>query len=535
MIPVSDAWKDIHQRLILPEGHIEIKCELSDLGLQEVAVPSGTNEAFFSDINKVVDTEDSSASRKYATNELNLWVLDGSMSVLPDSDYETSGYVSDISESGSVTLTVPALRTGTIPGVTIVWSNLFGEYPPVFSVTAKYGANVVAELTVTDNTEKKCIVDFEMVDYDSVTVTVHNWCLPYRRARIERITLGHTLILTKKDILSYKHEHRGDVLSGELPKNSIEFSLNNIDGRWNPLNPQGLEKYLSERQRLTVRYGFNMDDGTIEWVNAGVFYLSEWNSPANGMEARFVARDIFTYLENNYLNGVVTGGTTLDSLLLAVLSHEGLPEDFTYSIDLEALKVNKVKVILGQKPIEEYSLAELVQLCANASALVTYQDRNGVLHVDQFDTSMSDYMIPRSLSYSHPEIELSKPLRNVIVAVDVDDYILEVSPKGEDQSIINPFISDYYTGAARVAELASLVLSTRKKVSGEFRADPRLELFDVVMIESKYGNLFPVVITDIKYSFTGSFSAVYEGRVLAVSQPLLGSFILGESVLGEVV
>lgn len=531
MIPVSDAWKDIHQRLILPEGHIEIKCELSDMGLQDVAVPSGTNEAYFSNTSKIVDTEDSSVSPKYATNELNMWVLDGSMSVLPDSDYETSGYVSDISESGSVTLSVPSLRTGTIPGITIVWSNLYGEYPPVFTVTAKSGDTVVSELTITDNTEKKCVVDLEMVDYDSVTVTVHNWCLPYRRVRIEKITLGHTLIITKKDILSYQHEHHGDVLSGELPKNSIEFSLNNVDGRWNPTNPKGLEKYLSERQKLTVRYGFNMDDGTVEWVNAGVFYLSDWHSPSNGIEARFVARDIFDYLMNVPYRGTLDD--TLETVLLTAFETAGLPEDFQYSIDSEALNINRAGTWTQED--REYTCAEIVQMCANASALVTYQDRDGVLHVDSFDSGLSDYMIPKSLSYSHPEIELSKPLKRVVVAVDTENYILDVSYKGEDQTITNPFISDYYAGAKRVADLVSFVLSTRKKVIGEFRADPRLELFDVVTIESKYGNLLPVVITDIKYSFQGSFHAVYEGRVLAVSQPLLGTFILGESVLGEVV
>lgn len=531
MIPVSDAWKDIHQRQILPEGHIEIKCEISEVGVQSLATASGANEATISDVSRVVDGNGSSP--KYATNELNLWALDGSMSVLPDLDYERSGYVSDISESGSVTLTLPSVRTVAIPGVTIRWSSVYGECPPVFTVTAKNGGAVVAELTVTDNTDITSIVELDIVNYDSVTVTVHNWSLPYHRPRIESIALGHILTLTKKEILRYQHEHRGDVLSGELPKNSIEFSLNNIDGRWNPANPTGMEKYLSERQKLTVRYGFNMDDGTIEWIHAGVFYLSEWNAPANGIEARFVARDIFTYLENVHLYDGVTNGTPLDQFILSVFQHEVLPEDFRYSIDSETLNVNKVGIWSYGRDITDYSLAELIQLCANASACVTYQDRNGVLHVDQFDTSISDYLIPISLSYSHPEIELSKPLRNVVVAVDVDDYTLEVSPKGEDQSILNPLISDYYTGAARVAELASLVLSTRKKVSGEFRADPRLELFDIVAVESKYGSLSPVVITNIKYTFGGSFSATYEGRVLNMEGPMLGMFILGKSVLGE--
>lgn len=531
MIPVSDAWKDIHQRQILPEGHIEIKCEISEVGVQSLATASGAYEATISDVSRVVDGNGSSP--KYATNELNLWALDGSMSVLPDSDYERSGYVSDISESGSVTLTLPSVRTVAIPGVTIRWSSVYGEYPPVFTVTAKNGGTVVAETTVTDNTEITSIVELDIANYDSVTVTVHNWSLPYHRPRIESIALGHILTLTKKEILRYQHEHRGDVLSGELPKNSIEFSINNIDGRWNPANPTGMEKYLSERQKLTVRYGFNMDDGTIEWIHAGVFYLSEWNAPANGIEARFVARDIFTYLENVYVNGQITSGQTLEQFLIGLLENAPLPEDFRYSLDSEILQINKIGRWTYGQPLEEYSLAELIQLCANASALVTYQDRDGVLHIDSLDTSLSDYLIPKSLSYSHPEIELTKPLRNVIVAIDVDDYILEVSDKGEDQTIINVCVSDYDVGAARLADMVAYVMATRKKVSGEFRADPRLELFDIVAIESKYGNLSPVVITDIKYSFSGSFSATYEGRVLPItSQHVLGTFVLGESVLG---
>ena len=126
MINVSDAWKDIHQRFILPEGHIEIKCELSEVGIQELAVPSGTNEAELSDVSKVTDVDIMSASRKYATNELNMWALDGSMSVLPDSNYEPTGYVSDIAESGSVTLKLPSVRAVALPGVMITWSDVYG-------------------------------------------------------------------------------------------------------------------------------------------------------------------------------------------------------------------------------------------------------------------------------------------------------------------------------------------------------------------------------------------------------------------------
>ena len=44
------------------------------------------------------------------------------------------------------------------------------------------------------------------------------------------ITLGNN-VFTKTDIVSYMHDQSGSLLSGELPNNRIEFSLDNSDGR----------------------------------------------------------------------------------------------------------------------------------------------------------------------------------------------------------------------------------------------------------------------------------------------------------------
>ena len=503
MIAVSDAWKDIHQRFILPEGHIEIKCEMSELGLQERASVSGTHEAEFSQKSVITDVAEFG---KYATNELNLWALDGSFTVLPDSaPYENTGYVSDISESGSVTLSLPEVHTVAIPGVMITWSDTYGEYPPVFTVTAKNGDTVVSELTITENTEKVRLVDFELVDYDSVTITVQNWCLPYRRARIENVTLGHVLTLTKNDIFSYSHEQRGDILSAEVPKSSIEFSLNNIDGRWNPSNPTGMEKYLSERQKLTVRYGFNIGDG-VEWINAGAFYLSEWSAPSNGLEAHFVARDVFEFILN-----ADDKETNFDTLYwLADKAISSLPDEAQVEIDR----------VLGEYSANysgDSTSAVILQKCANAAGCILRYDRNGVLHIEPLDTTLTDYTIPLSLSYSHPEVELSKPLKTVSVDYGEDTpYELSVESSGETQTVSTDFITTEEQ-AEMVASWVSKMLKARKKISGEFRADPRLDLFDVVTVESKYGNIVPVVITSVKYTFDGAFRCTYEGRELSAS------------------
>jgi len=437
--------------------------------------------------------------------------------------YANAGYVSNIAESGYVRLELPAAHTAAIPGMTITWSSEYGEYPRVFTVTATNGSETVAELTVIDNNSNRSVVALNIANYDAVSVTVHNWCLPNHRTRIDSIKFGHDVTFTKQDIMSFTHEQFGSLVSGELPKNSIEFSINNADSLWNPSNPAGMGRYLSERQRLTVRYGLDID-GTTEWIDAGVFYLSEWRSPANGIDASFVARDIFEYLISITYTGRTSG--TLAEIITDALSVAGVPAGFTYELD-EKLSNTTATVDLAYG----YTCAEVVQLCANMGVCMIYQDRAGKLHVKGLTSveAIPVYTIPLSLSYSHPEIELSKPLKSVTVYYGEDTYIMTVGSSGEAQTVSNPLVTTQES-AEEVASGVAYALESRKAVSGEYRADPRLDLFDCVAVETRFGYVSPVILTNIKYSFSGAFKASYTGH--AVAAPASASSLLGEFVLG---
>ena len=507
MIEASSAWKDIQQRFILPEGYLEIVCAITELGLQDMASAEGTDEAYFSNIENALDMSASGDVGRYATNELNLWTLDGSMDILSDGGPYDTGYIAETEGTGSVTLTLPEVHSVAIPGVTITWSGEYGEYPNTFTVTAKNGNSVVAETTVTDNRDPVSLVDIELADYDSVTVTVLNWCLPYRRVRMDKIALGHHLTMGKGEILSFTHEQYGELNSGELPKNSIEFSINNIDGRWNPSNPVGMEKYLSERQKITVRYGMNVN-GTVEWIHAGTFYLSEWRAPANGLEASFTARDVFEYLLNTPYTGRTSG--TLKEIAEDAFSIAGVPSDIEL---LLSGSLGQYRTVIPEE--SNHTCAEIVQMCANAASCIIRQDRFGTLHIERLNTEDSGYLIGSALSYAHPEVELTKQLKNVSVSYGENlTHTLSVGAAGETQTVNNPLVAT----EAQAAEIASWVrdtLETRRSVNGEYRADPRLDLFDIVRIESKYGVIEPVAITNIKYTYNGAYAGSYTGRVIS--------------------
>ena len=405
---------------------------------------------------------------------------------------------------------MPSVHTSATSGVTITWAGRYDEYPTTFQIIAKRGNTVVSTNTVEGNTSQVSAVFSRIENYDSITINVLGWSLPYRRVRIEKFIIGHTMTFTKSDIFSFTHEQSGHLNSGELPKNNINFTLNNIDGRWNPNNPTGLEQYLSERQKIKVRYGLDIN-GTVEWIKAGTFYLSEWRVPANGLEANFSARDIFEYLLNESYTGAREG--TLYQLVENAFDSAGVPEDFIPDVS------STLKNYSATLPAGELTCAVVVQMCANAAGCVVYQDRDGILHIKPQNREPTGYVIPLALSYAHPEIELSKPLKNVSVSYGTESpYILPVGNTGETQTVDNSLVTTE-AQAAKIAGWVKSTLSTRKTVSGEFRADPRLDVFDVVAVQSdKYGELPGVAITDIKYTFGGSFRGSYTGRVLEVSE-----------------
>lgn len=504
MITVSDIWKDIQTRFLLPETHLEIDCTITETAVQDSITILGMNEAMIS--NTISAKYDIPKTTKYATNELNFWSLDGSRLIAPDTvPYENIGYVGDVDSMGSVTIVLPEIHTSPTSGVTITWGGRYDEYPVTFEVIAKNGEEVVTYRKVEGNTSQVTSLFEHMQNYDNIEINVLDWSLPSRRVRIENVIIGQVLTFNKRDIFDFTHEQAGHLNSGELPKNSITFTLDNTDGRWNPTD---MGQYLSERQKLKVRYGLDVG-GSIEWIPAGTFYLSEWKVPSNGLEASFVARDIFEYLLNEPYKGLRTG--TLYDFCEAAFASADVPDDFQYEID-SSLQDYSVTL-----PFEkDYTCAEIIQLCANASCCVVYQNRDGVLHIERLNETHTDYVIPLSLSYSHPEIELSKPLKSVSVAHGTDTpYVLSVGSTGETQTVDNLLIGDWYQD---VAEWIRDTLSTRKTVKGEYRADPRLDLFDRVVVQSKYGDIINVAITDIKYSYSGSFKGSYEGRVLEVRQ-----------------
>lgn len=513
MQKVSDAWKAAQRELLAPPSEVEISMNIGDPDAQAGASTSDNGQTVFSD-SSIVGDETEKFPVRYATLEKNFWLLDGSFKLLPDAGpYGLNGYVgsyiaddnAEYSVYPTITVQFDKVYTSILPGLTMIWGDAYSdvdEYPTSYRVTVYNGSSVVFTETAS-NASNKTVFSRDISGYDKITIELLAWSHPGRRPRLKSLIVGVERTYTKADMKSFGHSMFVDPLSAELPKAEITFELFNLEGEYNPDNPHGVEKYLMERQSLDVRYGFKIN-GQMEWIKAGTFYLNEWKTPQNGITASFAARDALEYMSDDY-TGPSTG--TLSEIALAALGQAGLPlmldGSVRWVLDSSLSSISAP----ADADLSDYTVAEVLQLVANAGCCVFYQDRDGRLHIEPLADGVTDYPIDQFVSYENAELELSKQLK--AVNVNNGQAVVNVGPVGEVQTLKNPLVSA--ERAATVGQWAADYLKNRQTLNGSYRADPRLDALDRVVQKNNFAEK-TVLITEVAYTYAGAFRGSYEGR-----------------------
>lgn len=522
MVEVSDKWKEKFNETLVPESFVEITCGITEPGINKKATIVTSSAAPFSTFHNIALSDNASISR-YSTGEPNLTVLDGSCNIVPSSPpYGTTGFLSaeifDDSNHPVIRLELPSENKSSVPGVSICWSTVFGEYATDFSVSAYLGTSKLKTVTVNGNKSVRSDVEVELSGFDAVEIEVLKWCLPDRRVRVEQVKIGRYLVFDKTKILSYSHSSARDPISGQLSQESISFSLDNSDRTWDSVNPQGIYKYIYERQPVTVRYGMDVD-GKTEWVSGGMFFLSEWSVPANSIEASFQARDAFLYLSSTKYTGRKYG--TLYEMCYDAL--ELLEADeITFNISDE-LKDYSTDITSDEST---YHNSDILQLAANAAGMALYQTRDGVIKINRVygaDTSNPVLDIPVLNNYSWPEITFAQNMLNVVTTAGGVTYAYPESPsgKGVSQTLSNVLLTKDILAKSRNALTESYgVLSNRRKASLTYRASPTIDALDMVKIHHQFNYDAVLLATNVKYTFNGCFKGTVEGYMMADAQAI---------------
>jgi hypothetical protein len=514
----SQAWLDKFNDTLVPEEFVEISYNSTEPGVQEDATASATAQVPFGNIENTTKEPDRVLT-KYATGETNLHVLDGSFRLLPDSvPYADAGFISQTLVSDSshprIILSFGSVHTRAVPGLTVVWSSMMNEWAAKFKLTAYKGTAVVSTITVSNNRSVYSETEWEIYGYDSIAIDILEWSIPNRRARIEWIMVGLHKVYSKKDLVSYTHTSSRDPISAQLPKDSIEFSLDNSQKTWDAINPRGMFRYLYERQEVDVRYGMDVD-GETQWINGGKFYLSEWSVPSNGLEASFTARDALEFMMTSNYTGRKTG--TLYQMCYDAL--ETLPSNVPSFYISEELKEYSTD-ISSEKT--SYKNSDILQLAANAAGMALYQTRDGHIRIERVNLTAEEgtevYEIPVINNFQWPETSFASRVKNVSCNVNGKEHLY---PEGSNAEGVTQTVSnELLTEAMLVKSKNSIteayaMLANRKKVELEYRASPHIDAFDHVKFNHNFGYASSVFVTESKYQYTGCFKGTISGYVLA--------------------
>ena len=531
MQTVSENWKNVHKQTLLNESYVEVSLDIADPDALADKKESQDNGAvYISDSSELTNGIDKSPI-PYCTLEQNLWLLDGGRKAIPESDYGDSCYIGDVLSDETcvfstkmpvITVTFSQAFTKLIPGITITWSATYGEFADNFIVKVYKGDTIVAEKEVIGNRSVKSGVWVDINEYDRIVIQVKKWCLPHHRARVEEIFVGINRVYSKTELFGYTHTQSVDPVSTSLPKFEIKFSIDNVEGEYNPYNEDGMAKYLMERQEVNTRYGLKLNDGTIEWIKGGTFYLSEWYAKQNGLTADFTARDLLEFMSATYNDNHDLSSRSLYDLATLVLSTADLPINSDGTVKWIIDESLKSKYITA--PLPNDTLANCLQLIANAGECVIYQDRTGTLRIEPLKFDSTDYKIDSFNSYSKSEITLSKPIKQVNVKVysytigdkgvesTTTEEITAVGTVGETITIDNPLITDTARACALGSWLATH-LGHRMTLDSSWRADVRIDALDIVTNKNNY-NTSPVCMTDVEFKYNGAFRGTGKGKVI---------------------
>lgn len=309
--------------------------------------------------------KDRAIEHTYATLEENVFKLDGSMLFPP----MNTGYQQLINEAACLSenvgegITVNFDNYYDIKGLTI----RFGEYYPTqFSITTS--DNVVHTYENNSNT---FTTDISFKHTDRITITPLSFVNgDNKRLRIESMLMGIGIVFQNEDIESASFTDSKSFISEELPQ--IDFNITCFDKnkRFRVDDSNSFINYLETGQEISVSMGYELDDGTTEWLNMPRTYLSGWSS--NNNKVAFTSTDRFALLTNKYTLGNTIHTRTLYEEAKSVLQDAGLRLDEYEISDI-------LRTITIVNPMPEVTHAEALQLIANAGRCLLVQDENGVV------------------------------------------------------------------------------------------------------------------------------------------------------------
>lgn len=399
---VSQAYADSMKAPLRNRGYIEVSFGLfndeaqADASVVESDDPviyySNDSEIFTSGTEGVI----------YGTLEGDFCKVDGSMLFPPREAtsiqrYNTGLVSRDLVSSGTIDVDISFSSPFSWYGLTI----LFGEnYPVDFDIVA---GGVTTQ--IRGNNAAQVRIDQAFSNVNGLEISFITMRHPDTRARIYNIRFGIGLVYTNDQVLGSTLEQRVSPISEFVPQYDFSVKLRNENRYFDIENPNTVFNYFDTDQMLSVRYGYELDNGRIEWLPAQSLFCSSWE--ADNFSATIRAQDCLRNLNADYYKGKYDSNyRSFYDLAEDVLASAGITE---YSLYF-GLR-NKTTPL----PIPRVSHKEALQLIANACCCALSFTRRGGVVIEPVETASENFKIEYMDMTSYPVTRKLQSVRDVVV------------------------------------------------------------------------------------------------------------------------
>lgn len=331
---------------------------------------------------------------------------------------------------------------------------------------------------------------------------------------------GRHPVITREDVISFTQEVNGNSLSGVITSNRITFKVKNRDNVLDYDSVNNNDIYANAKVNLT--YGFKQASGNeYDEIPGGVFYVSSVEIPSRNDQLSFTAKDIIGFMTAKYEVQYVKENAL--ALFRSVISQAerdpNVPvSDIEYDVDRTLMQ----SVLLRVKTGDSYTLSEMLQLIASACSCVLYVNRQGKIVIRKISEVPEQYTITNTVQYEPCKLAYNDRVGNIRVNYEHGTQYVETNNTGSGigglQTIDNPLLYDYAQAQAICSDALDILTVGRRMISGKCRIDPRLDIYDTIIVEGE-ANIFAGVVVSLNLSFNGSWTGTF--KIQSTSNPIV--------------
>lgn len=379
---------------------------------------SSNSEEIFSDLDNIKETT-IPQSKNYATLEKNFWLLNDSQPIYGSEELEqtyVSSYMSDknclFSDKACITLTSSVYLTTL--GLTMVFDSIDKNYAKKLKVKAYRDSAMIMDkdYTLSSYSDRLIFADNEeLVRWNKIEIYFIESSLPYRRIRVNQLLFGIMETYTDENLISAESKEKTTMINSELPTHTFKFTIDNMNKLFNPDNPQGWYRYILQQQPISYEWGYQLDDGTIEWILGGKMLLTG-SVEVGENQVSFSTTSLINYLTKVYKKGVYnSSGRSLYDLAVDVLEDSNI-DSSQYNL------WSGLKSIKTDAPLPKLEARQLLQIIATTGNCILFTNRENVINIQPFNYVLN----PDGMSYdfitSNPVVKVQSELHNTIIYIN---------------------------------------------------------------------------------------------------------------------